>query len=240
MRFQAGSSMFIICSTGRCGTQAVCDGLNRFSDHTVRHEPVPRLLREAYLKHHRQAHQTPELEARLEFFRSQAGKAYGESFRAPNLLPEIRAAVPEARFLVIIRNPLQYVQSAHSMQVFRKGGEWDDTRIIPLELGGGFERLPLAEKIAWHWVALNRYLLDFAESTGARVKLVLLGSLEKDLPEWAGFLGVRIKNPRGLESFLKQRPNSRPADGLPAGYDEARLAEICHTEWNRALSLANR
>ncbi|MFM8236769.1 MAG: hypothetical protein ACKOBG_03290 [Actinomycetota bacterium] len=39
--------MFIVAGTGRCGTRAICDALDRFTDHAVRHEPEPRLLAEA-------------------------------------------------------------------------------------------------------------------------------------------------------------------------------------------------
>ncbi len=229
--------MFIIASTGRCGTQAICHGLHEFSDHTVAHEPAPRLLHEAYLKHRQMDYRTPTLEARLEFFREKSRQPYGESFRAPNLLPEIRAVAPQTRFLIIIRNPLQYVRSAHSMRVFRKGGEWDETRILPHGLGGSFDQLPLAEKIAWHWVALNRHLLDFAAADHPGVKVAILRELETDLPQWADFLNVKIRDPDGLGRYLQKRPNAATSSELPNGFDENGLAAICRTEWERAQNL---
>jgi len=230
--------MFIIASGGRCGTHAICHGLNQFSNHVVRHEPEPRLLREAYLKHQRQPHDTAVLQARLRFFEEQAQQSYGESVRAPNLLPEIQTVAPQTRFLIIVRNPLEYVLSAHSKRVFSKGDMWDETRIIPLDLRSRFADLPISQKIAWHWVAVNSYLLDFAESASASTKVVVLRNLEVDLPQWAVFLGVAIRDADGLAKFLKGRPNAATRSDLPHGYDENRLTEICSTEWSRAQALS--
>ena len=232
--------MFIIASSGRCGTQAICHGLDQYSDHVVRHEPEPLLLNEAYLKHHRKPYATSVLEERLRIFAEKAEQYYGESVRAANLLPDIQVVAPHVRFLIIVRDPLKYILSAHSKRVFRKGGVWDETRIVPLDFGSQFADLNLSEKIAWHWVEVNRYLLNFAESGNAATKVVILGDLEVNLPKWTRFVEATITNPEGLAHYLRGRPNAATSSELPEGYDEGRLREITRQEWSRARALSER
>jgi hypothetical protein len=147
--------VFVIASSGRCGTLALCAGLDRYSDHRVEHEPEPRLLYEAYLKHVGREYRTPAFEQRLRFFAERAGERYGQSVRAPSLLPEIAEAAPHARFLILVRPPREYVASAHAKRVLERGDEWDRTRIMP---DGDDPEAPLVERLALHWAEVNRYL----------------------------------------------------------------------------------
>src|SRR5690349_20386510 len=123
--------MFIIATSGRCGTKAICDGLAQFSDHEVRHEPTPTLLEEAWLKHGGSDYRTPTFNARMVGFAERDGTAYGESFRAPNLLSDIREVAPNTKFLVIVRRPDEYIRSAHIKGVLRRGDGWDQFRLMP-------------------------------------------------------------------------------------------------------------
>ena len=217
---------------------AICRGLDLFSDHEVRHEPEPRLLEEAFLKHTGRGFRSRAFEDRLRFFRDRAGDRYGESFRAAPLLPDIRAAVPETRFLIIVRPPLEYVLSAHFMRVFRRGDEWDRSRIVPIDLS--LEQLSLAEKIAYHWLELNRYLLDFAEGSSETTRVALMRRLEDGVDDWAEHLGVTISDPTGLRALLATSPNASTTFEQPTGFDEERLSELCEPTWERAAALASR
>jgi hypothetical protein len=230
--------MFIIASSGRSGTLAVCNGLEKFSDHTVRHEPEPTLLEEAFRKHKGLPYETETLRRRLEFFREKEAGLYGESFRAPNLLPEIRRAAPRARFLILVRHPADYVVSAHAKSVFRKPDDpWDRFRIVPDFPDLDFKQLPLAEKIAWHWAAVNRYLLDFTESDPAGARVSIVSDLGAQIRGLADYLGVRILDPQGLDAFLRSRPNASDHSAVPAGYAPERILSICGEQWMRAEAL---
>lgn len=230
--------MFLIASSGRSGTNAICDGLNAFSDHEVAHEPDPLLL-EAFLKHTGQDYQTAALARRMEFLRGRGGQAYGESFRAPNLLGEVAAAAPGAKFLILLRDPADYVISAHDRQVFRRGDVWDQTRLVPLSIPEEeFAALPLAEKIAWHWIAVNQYLLDFAGERRPDVKVAILADLQSQLPRMAEFLGVTITQPGKLQSFLSKKPNASGSKEPPPGYDRDRIHALCRPLWEQARDLA--
>jgi hypothetical protein len=212
---------------------ALCHGLNQFSDHSVLHEPDPRLLEEAFLKHSAQPYQTPRYYERLDYFRARASERYGESFRAPNLLSDIADAVPQTRFLILIRDPLEYVVSAHSKNVFRKNDAFDRTRIVPLELGDNLASLPLAERIAWHWVAVNSYLLAFAENESA-ARVVIVRDIDSQIEGIVEHLRVRLTDREGLRVFLDSRPNRKEGAEAPEGMEQGRLALITDSVWKRA------
>lgn len=228
--------MFIVASSGRCGTLALCQALNAASDHVVEHEPDPRLLPEAYLKHTGQPHLTPVLSERLRFFRERDGERYGQTFRAANLLPEIMEFAPRTRFLIMVRHPLEYVLSANYMRVFQRGDEWDQTRLMPLDVE--FDQLPLASKIAWHWQSVNSYLLDFAASHSAMARVAVLDRIEDSISDWASFLGIRITAPKVLEDVLLSRPNRSETKDQPEGFNEEALGAIVASVWARAQSMS--
>jgi hypothetical protein len=231
--------MFIIASSGRSGTLAVCNGLDKFSDYTVRHEPEPTLLEEAFRKHKGLPFETDTLHRRMAFFREKAAEKYGESFRAPNLLPEIRCAAPRAKFLILVRNPADYVVSAHAKSVFRKPDDpWDRFRIVPDFPDSAFGRLPLAEKIAWHWSAVNRYLLDFAEADTKNTEVAVVSNLESQIRELTAFLEIGVLDFQGLKAFLRSRPNASDHSEFPAGFDPERILSICGEQWHRAEALS--
>jgi hypothetical protein len=230
--------MFLIASSGRCGTLAVCHGLSSYSDHHVLHEPQPCLLEEAHRKHTGANYRTATIDARIEGFQQRANQKYGESFRAPNLLEDIADAVPGLRVLVLVRDPLEYIVSAHFMRVFRKDDVWDRTRLVPLERSAGFDSLPLAEKLCWHWVAVNRYILDFVESKKVPSELVIVKHLGDQIGQMADFLRIAITDRPSLTNFLSSRPNASAARDLPAGYSPEVLRNIYAREWERARSLA--
>jgi hypothetical protein len=233
--------LFIIASSGRSGTLAVCNGLDKFSDHTVMHEPEPTLLEEAFRKHTGLPYDTPVLRQRMEFFRERARAKYGESFRAPNLLPEIARAAPGTKFLILVRPPAEYVVSAHAKFVFRKPDDrWDTFRLLPDIEPAEFGKMPLSDKIAWHWTAVNRYLLDFAESGAADVRVAVVADLQVQIRSLAEFLGAAIRDPEGLAAFLASRPNASMRSEPPGGYDPERILSICGGEWRRAEALAAR
>lgn len=228
--------MFLIASTGRCGTMALCTGLNACSDHTVAHEPEPRLLDEAYRKHIGQSWHTTDYIQQMKFFRQHQDISYGQSIRAPNLLENIRTVAPETAVLIIVRNPIEYVLSAHAKRVFTKYNEWDRTRIVPL--GVDLQSCSLAEKIALHWLEINRYLLDFAERD-YKTKVVTLDRLDDEAHEWVRFLGVSVANHKDLKTILGSRVNASSYNQAPDGFDPALLLWHCESNWARAKSMSS-
>lgn len=227
--------MFIIASSGRCGSYALTHGLNQFSDHQVFHEPAPQLLTEAFLKHLGQPYETEIFKARMNYFTDRAKEKYGESFRAPNLLTQVHQAAPQTKFLIIVRNPLEYVVSGYSKKLFQKDDIFDQTRLIPQKNTWDFSLLSVAEKIAWHWVTVNTYLLDFFESKPTISKLMVLSNLDDKIDQIADFLNVTITNREGMSVFLRSNPNKKLNSNLPSGFCIKTLTEITGEIWKKAL-----
>jgi hypothetical protein len=224
--------MFIIASSGRSGTYALCTALAQFSNYEVLHEPQPLLLNEAYLKHHNLDYKTTTFNERMNYFKKKSNQKYGESFRAPNLLMDIKDIAPQSKFLILVRNPLEYVISANSKQVFQKNDIYDQNRLIPLNLNK-FDELSIAEKIAWHWVTVNQYLLDFSQTTQGQSKIFILHDLSKQIKPIARFLNVTLKRPIKLRRFLRTRPNSATSYNTPPGYQEQLIIDITESLWTK-------
>ncbi|WP_018428205.1 hypothetical protein [Hoeflea sp. 108] len=224
--------MFIIASSGRCGTEAICEGLSRYSDHVVRHEPTPTLLEEAWLKDRGQNYKTDAFHERMKGFAT-SGR-YGESFRAPNLLHDIREVAAQTRFLIVVRKPLEYVLSAHSKRVLSKGNYWDQYRLLP----PGNEEFALAMRIALHWRTVNEYLVKFAEETSCPVVLHQdWANLLVSLPQ---FLGVTITDPISLKAYWSTRPNASISNAVPDGFAAETISNITNDVWRRAVHCSQR
>ena len=227
--------MFVIASSGRCGTLALCRGLDSFSDHAVEHEPEPRLLREAYLKHAGEEYRTEAYRERMAFFRERDGTRYGQSFRAPTLLEDVAEAAPSARVLVLVRHPLEYVVSAHFMRVLSRGDEWDRLRIMP----PGTESLSLAERLAAHWTEVNRILLAFVARRPDRARVAIVERLEDRIGAIADDLGVRVERPDELRALLVARPNASETKEPPPGMELVSVGGAWHGVWQEAVSRAS-
>jgi hypothetical protein len=227
--------MFLIASTGRCGTLALTCALNRSSDHEVAHEPEP-LLREAWLKHRAMPYATTTFINRMAFYERVASGAscYGESLRTPNLLGDILSVAPATPLLVIVRDPKGYVRSAHSKHVLRKGDVWDKYRLMPADYDSS---APLALRIALHWQTVNRYLLDIAAQHDL-ARVVLHQPLDAVIDDWTAFLGVRITNRLELCSSLESLPNMSTTHAEPQGFDA--VAALCEPTWDQIRERAER
>ena len=227
--------MFLIASTGRTGTLALTRGLDAFSDHEVAHEPDP-LLREAWLKHRGLPYDGERLRERAAVYaRRHAGdELYGESVRTPNLLPELLTAVPGAPLLVIVRDPVGYVRSAHRRRVLRKGDEWDRYRLMP---EGDDPERATSVRLAHHWCTVNRYLFAAVEGH-APSAVVLHQPLGAVVESLARFLGVTVTDRNALSGFLATRPNASTVQEEPKGFEQ--VEPLCRDLWAEARELARR
>jgi len=204
--------VLLVGSTGRCATLALCEALSRFTSGTLEHEPSPRLLREAWLRHVGLPYGTPLLEHQLSALRERADLHYGQTVRVAPLLGVFADALPTARFVLLFREPDAYVRSAASRGVLQRGDEWDLYRVMPLDVDlADFSR---AERIALHWDALNRYQLAFARSLPDRTLPVVVGDLAADMPRIAAFAGWEIQDEAGAIQLLASRPNA----GAPGSF----------------------
>ncbi len=235
-------SLFLIATSGRCATAALCGTLDRFSDHRVRHEPSPRLLLEAWLKHNGEEYRTRQYDKRLRSLASTRGSVvssllgrqrYGESWRAPNLLTDVASLAPQVRVLIVVRDPVEYVLSSYRKGAFRgERSEYDRYRLLP----PGAESLPVALQIAAHWDLYNRILLDFA-GQHSHTAVIKFQPMELALDSIADFLYLSIEDREGALAHLATRPNASPVDAVPPGFDKESILDIAGKTWSRVLSI---
>lgn len=237
-------SLFLIATSGRCATAALCHALDRYSDHRVRHEPAPLLLEEAYLKHIGKPFRTRQFQRRLRKLANTHGglrallaghQRYGESWRAPNLLSEVAALAPQVRVLVVIREPTDYVLSSYRKGAFRgEVSTYDKYRLLP----PGSDTLPVALRIAAHWNQINDYMLDFA-AVHPHAGVMKYQPMVPVLDSIADFLGVSITDRSGALAYLETRPNASPVDLVPDGFDAKAIAEMTASTWDRVRCIAD-
>lgn len=223
--------MLLVSSTGRCATLALCEAINRFTNAQMEHEPAPRLLRESWLCHLGLDHRTPLLAERMAFFRERLGAAYGQTLRAAPLLPEFARELASARFVLLFRNPGDYVRSAASRGVLARGDEWDLYRVMPLDVD--LSDLSRANRIALHWFAVNTHLVSFAKTYRERTLPLVVERLEDELDLIVSFAGWCVHDRQGLSRHLASRPN---AGGVP-GFSLEEASSIRPEIWNRATAL---
>jgi hypothetical protein len=235
-------SLFLISTSGRCATAALCNALDNYSDHCVRHEPAPLLLEEAYLKHVGKPYCSRQFRRRLRGIANARGglrallsghQSYGQSWRAPNLLPDIAAVAPHVRVLVIIRKPADYVLSSYRKGAFRgEVSAYDKYRLLP----PGAETLPVALRIAAHWNQINGYMLDFA-AAHPHAGVMKYKPMAPVLDSIADFLGISMTDRAGALAYLETRPNASPVDVVPDGFDKKAIAEMTASTWDRVRSI---
>lgn len=231
--------MFVIASTGRCGTQAICDAFEQFSDHKVRHEPEPLLLAEAHAAHTGRWRYSPTYVRRMTGFRRRNNTAYGESVRCPTLVGDITRFAPDARLVVLVRNPKGYLSSAWGRGVLRKGDQYDQWRILPAEAAGR----STIDAIGLHYCEVNRILADTAERLAGRAIVVEVGDLDVVVDRIAGFVGAHITDRAGMTAFLSRRPNAGPSGpwaDTPAPELSADVAEQADEVFHRLVTMAAR
>jgi hypothetical protein len=231
--------VFIIASTGRCGTQAICDALGQYSDHEVRHEPEPLLLAEAQRAHAGRWRYSPTYLSRMWGFRRSDGHRYAESVRCPTLVGDIARVAPGSKVVVLFREPSGYVASAWSRGVMRKGDQWDRWRILPPDAPGH----SVADLIGLHYAEVNQILTDTVARLGSRAMVVEVGELDVVVDHVASFAGVGITDRPAMSALLAQRPNAGPSG--PWGGDRpeplsAAVAARADDAYRRLVELAGR
>lgn len=230
--------MFLIASTGRCGTEGLCHGLDLATDHEVRHERPPQLLQEAFDKHTGRAdHRSRRFRERLADYAGRAGEPYGESIRSPNLLDEIVEVVPDLHVVVLVREPVAYAKSAYAKGATRINGEWDDLRLLPLDRPRSASS---AETLLWSWTVVNGYLLDFVEQDPDRRAVWLFQPWHHVIDDLAADLGVRIEDRSAMLELLRSGKNRSPSDVEPLAIVDGDVPDEATAMWDRARRLARR
>jgi hypothetical protein len=229
-----------VLSTGRCGTRWLAQVLDRCPNAAVVHEPVPLLSYHAAYAYRQFRHTPGELRvlidgARYELIRDAflTDDRYIETGpRCTFFAHELAALYPKSRFMHLIRDPVEFVESGLARRWYSDEVITDESRIRPEESEReNWDLMAQYEKIAWLWRETNEFVRSFAESVSAP-RMLTVQSLDlftrtetmNDITDFAGLERV----PETTLRRLLRRPINRTRRGQSRLTDEeaTRVREI--------------
>lgn len=194
--------MFFVLSTGRAGSRTMASVLSQSPDCECLHEPEPRLIAETVRFRCGQI----SLERMTKLLAGRGAtqipdRVYGEANNRLSLVvPALRAAYPEARFVWLVRDGRDFVASAdqrgwyHPPEEGKQPNEWEATRLrgdlvgsVPAER---WEAWSPFERICWSWTYVNRLIRDELDVSGAESFPLRLEELPAAVDDLADFLGI--------------------------------------------------
>lgn len=195
-----------ILGTGRSGTHAMSQMLSQLDGCYVPHEIEPLLLSEV-VRYLRGELKKEDIVALLRSTRSPAvvGGALlsGESNqRLSFILPCLREAFPDARYLWMIRDGREVVAStmqrgwytnAYDRMDSRRAA-WERYRVRADDVGelssSEWEAMSVLEKNCWYWSYTNRLIERDTKQLGLNVLQLRLPTVQKHMKEVMSFLGL--------------------------------------------------
>ncbi len=227
-RWQEARCLFTL-STGRTGTQTLCELLNLSPDVLALHEPEPRpyeAFRSAYARvwHEPSGYRKLFEKARRGYLAWAAwrGKVYAEGTAVKYLAPVIADVVPGAKFLHLYRHPAEVVRSAmrrgwfdhHPLDAYRPRPVAKDPAY---EAWAGWD--PFARN-CWMWRADNEFFLRLKRFVAEDRFLSL--AFEDFVEPATGayrhifeFLGVACPAPDVVWKVLAVRYNEQTSGSFP-------------------------
>ncbi len=224
------SSIFVL-STGRVGSQTLAALCGLAKDYLVYHEPKPLLFGLSKAAYDKYSEGTSEiflesfLTARKVLFKYclKVGKRYMET--GPHvtfLAPVILEALPQTRFIHLVRDPRDVVRSGMRRRWY-DGHRFDKTRIVPApssEDGQQWASYSPFQKNLWLWNETNRWILDFCSGLSNEKVLILhakdmFDAYEKELLKLFAFLGSAIPPERKILRVLGQKLNAQKQGVFP-------------------------
>lgn len=169
-----------VLSTGRTGTHTLAELLNLSPLLDARHEPAPELFAFSYdfysgVIDRAQALQSlTYLRDELVFRSFRDGFIYVETNnRLAYLVDLLLELYPQSRFIFIHRNPYHFIRSG-MRRAYYQGHLRDSARITPNQTddyAARWDSLTNIEKIAWNWVTINEFCLNFIEQLPPQQKM---------------------------------------------------------------------
>lgn len=237
-----------VLSTGRVGTETL-DALFQLAGNLFsRHEPAPKLYRLSQSAYQNQDSPLAKeiltqafLAAREDLlnYSLKGGRGYAEtSPQVTFLAPMILQALPQARFIHLIRDPRAVVRSGMRRKWYA-GQAYDATRITPRPQDVAFTHWSAYspfEKNLWLWNETNRWILSFLANLPEGQKMAfhsedLFAGAESALTQLYQFISAPMPSASALKKILGKKLNAQRSGEFPAadGWTEEqtrRLKEI--------------
>lgn len=207
--------MFFILSTGRSGTQFIAKLLSSVRGCVCSHEPAPELILESSGYRYGTVVKS-ELVKILRDTRSPTvdGFIYCEANQTLSLIvPALNKAFPEARYIWLIRNGLDFVASAYQKQWYSGHSEnhdryedcpplekmWIDGRIQGDRCGDmntdEWEKLDRFGRCCWYWSYVNRIIEhDLKMHCADDFMSVRLEEIDREFDNLVEWMGVEPLN----------------------------------------------
>lgn len=231
-RFDDVHPCVFVLSTGRVGTQTLSSLLKFATNVFAYHEPKPilyglskqayefsnnilvrRVLREAFLT------------ARKEIMEYSlfCGRGYIEtSPQSTFLAPIIMEAIPEVRFIHVVRDPRDVVRSGMRRKWY-DGHVADKTRIAPdpdTEEGLRWKGFSAFQKNLWLWAETNKWIFEFSSGLPADRKLLihseeLFSAHEGIIEKLFDFTNSPIPSKRRIMHVLDKNLNMQSSGMFP-------------------------
>lgn len=235
---QSQHRAFFVLSTGRSGTQTLAHLMEMAQNALVWHHPEPNMIMETLYAYQ---HLIPAGET---FWRGRShilanaweqGKIHGETDH--NMTPfasDIAKDIPNSKFLVLVRDPREFIRSGMRRGYYIAGGPWDEGRLKPLpqqEKQLNWKKMHPFEKVCWLWAETYRHINRAIETIGEeRVMIVRFEELIKgpkvaeDIFKFLELTGFQAEQ---AQKILSQKLNAQRGGDFPHPRDwEQRLHDV--------------
>jgi|GEM_PF-593486 len=219
------SPAFFTLSSGRCGTKTLSHILNTATNAEVYHHPRPYLINQTLQAYHNNIDTLDTFwSARRSVIHAawQKGQVFGElDHNMTPFAPVIAEEIPQSKFLVLVRNPWDFVRSGMRRNYYN-GHPWDSGRLRPEPTHKYFERwqsMSQFEKVCWLWnetyLRINTYLQDVPEDRYKVVKFEELVKGPEETQEIFEFLGLEGFDPSQVQNLLDTPMNKQRVGDFP-------------------------
>ncbi len=219
---------FFVMSTGRSGTQTLAHLFENAQNAKVWHHPEPNLIHETLLAYR------GALDKRQVFWAGRggiirqawdAGLIHGETDH--NMTPfcdVIAEDIPDARFLVLVRDPREFVRSGMRRGYYhpQAAGPWEEARLRPAEddpTRAAWESTDRFSKVCWLWAQTYRHIQAICGHVDARrVMLLRFEDLVADTRATArlfDFLELDGFDEEQVRGILGQKLNAQQQGDFP-------------------------
>jgi len=198
-------------STGRAGSGTFAHLFQQSELACAFHVPSPELIEESFLVQQQRGYPASLLSEKLDTIENLlngTGKIYVET--NPRLAFFIKQLNDhfDAKFIWVIRDPFEYVNSGLSRKWYSgQGGVWDEFRERPID--GWPLTWDVTRKIAWQWCCVNSFI-EIQTASLSNVRVAHFSDLRED-PEqildvlhWAGARDITL---RQVKSVLNMNIN---------------------------------
>ncbi len=235
-------------STGRCGTKWFSELLMTNKSNAVFHAPKPALDRQSRIAYELFSENNFNIDKNYEIllkelflsnreqhlrYTYKTGKRYIETNNYITFFaPVLYKIFPDAKFVHLTRNPLQFIKSGLNRKYYTNRTE-DSKRITPVKSSINWNTFSNVEKIAWLWNETNEFIEQFKDKFNTQVYHFDFNQLNvNSVKELINFLEMDISSKK-IQKLLPQKLNAQKqnivnADDLVQKNKE-KIINICGT-----------